>query len=183
MAVRVPANHPAILQAYREGRIIDPGPARLPTVANKPKRNAIVVPGESVCAGDFDADEPWVTVTVPIKTVNRLNGGRGLGDRIRRPKIEREATALSLIGVPAKTWAKLAEGCVVSLTRISPRKLDPSNIWAALKSVQDQVAVMLFGGNPGQYDYDPRVTWDEPQQLISPKRGVYGVIVSIRVRR
>lgn len=126
--------------------------------------------------------EAWVCVTIPVRTVNPQNGSHGhWSTASRRAKRQRETVALSLIGVDDATRTALARGCTIKLTRVSPGRLDRTNVWSALKHVADAVAAWLLGGEPGQHDDDPRLTWEEPGQLrASP--GVFGVVLSIRPR-
>jgi hypothetical protein len=128
------------------------------------------------------ADGPFVCVTVPVKTVSETNHRDAhWAQRSRRAAGQREAVALALLGVDDGTRAELAKGCTVRLTRVSVGRLDELNLGAAVKHVADAVAVWLLGGEPGEMDGDPRITW-ELRQLPAPKRGVCGVIVSITPR-
>lgn len=117
--------------------------------------------------------------TFSIKLPNPLNGQHGHWSVTNRcAREQRDATALALIGVPATTWAYLAAGCVVKLTRISAGVLDDDSLPAAFKHVRDQVAVFLFGGQPGERDSDPRAEWRYGQLRGLPRKP--GVILSIR---
>lgn len=150
-------NHPAIVEAYRRGLVVEHG---------RP----------SGMSSGSEPDDFYICVTIPIKTVSRLNAGGSMKSRISRPKREREATALALMGIEPGMFAELARGCIVRMSRLSASELDDDNLSGALKSVRDQVAIALLGGRVGQFDNDRRIKWVYDQ--IKAPRGVYGVIVT-----
>lgn len=99
-----------------------------------------------------------VEVHIPLRTSNPNNGAHGhWSAQAKKRKAERLATSLLLNRVKAPPLP-----CVVSLVRISPRRMDPDGCAAALKSVRDEVALWL--GLPTNKrghaeDNDPRVAW------------------------
>jgi len=149
----------------------------VPRAAKSPREKLAADAG---WAGRGLGGEPFICVTVPVKTRNPLNlsGKAAMGWRITAAKRERDATALSLLGVDDETREALAAGCVVTLTRVSAGKLDDDAVPATLKHIRDQIAVFLLGGTPGQRDSDPRIAWSYGQ-LRGPA-GAAGVVLSIR---
>lgn len=72
-------------------------------------------------------------------------------------KAQRRAVWASLMSVDGREelWGLGTGRCLrVTLTRVSPRKLDDDNLQAAFKAVRDEVARWL-----GIDDGDPRVDW------------------------
>ncbi len=60
--------------------------------------------------------------------------------------------------------------CIITLTRISPRKLDDDNLAYAFKSVRDMIAAFIFDDyRMGRRDNDPRIKW-----LYDQKKGEVG---------
>ena len=126
-------------------------------------------------------DEPYVCVTIPIKTKNPNNKIHGHWSASHRTtKEQKAATVLALTGVLDSTWAALSAGCVVTLTRASPRTLDDDALQPTLKHIRDVIAMKLFGGDVGRRDDDPRATWECRQ--LQCGRGEFGVVVSVRKR-
>lgn len=115
-----------------------------------------------------------VFVTIPIRTVNVTNAREHYMTRHRRTKREHEAVWAALLSHKSKIRGTAWR---VTLTRISPGTLDKSNLPAALKGIEDAVAQFLLGGKPGQYDDDPRLTWERQQASLG--RGVHGVTIRI----
>ena len=114
-----------------------------------------------------------------MKTRNPTNNLRHWRTLKREADEQKAATMLSLTGVTSATWLELAKGCHVKLTRISAGTLDEAeNLRIAMKHVKDIIAQFLFGGSIGQRDDDKRASWEFCQ--LKAKRGVYGVIISIR---
>lgn len=57
--------------------------------------------------------------------------------------------------------------CQITLTRISPRKLDSDNLQTALKGARDEIADLLIPGKKkGQADSDKRLSWAYDQKQI-----------------
>jgi hypothetical protein len=108
-----------------------------------------------------------IEVTVPIKTVGGMNVREHWRQRARRVKNERYTTRLILLASEPP-----ALPCVVTLTRLSPGKLDGDNLQGAGKAVRDQVADFL-----GIDDADERIEWRYAQERCPPKH--FGVRVRI----
>jgi hypothetical protein len=124
---------------------------------------------------------PLVSFTVPIHTPSLSNLREHWSARAKRARLHRLATMAAWANATMRerenrTAAKKLEARVragepltITLTRISPRKIDSSNLGAALKSVVDQVADEL-----GINDGDERHTWSFRQ-----RKGEPGVLVEI----
>lgn len=164
----IPANHPAIVEAYRKGLVTE---HRRPLGRHAtPERNvaeleAVIQRRERVAFTKF----------VEVRTVSRTNGPRFSKASIGRPAKEREATHAAFADVLPSTWERLAAGCTVHLVRCSPGKLDGDNLQGALKSVRDAIGQLLHGGRPGQHDDDERVTWEYGQFQCR----AHGVLVTV----
>lgn len=65
--------------------------------------------------------------------------------------------------------------CIVTITRVAPRRLDDDNMVAAAKPLRDGIADSL-----GVDDADPAVTWRYAQRRAGPRE--YGVEVCITSR-
>jgi len=172
------------MRDYRPGDKI--GTATVKTVAGYPSLPCPRGPHTSgvTCAeprGGWaeDRDEPVVFVALPLRTVSLSNTREHWSKRNSRSSAERVAVERELLP-HAEKLAMLASGCVVTLTRIGPRLLDDDNLPGAFKAVRDAVAVMLFGGTPGQYDSDKRATWVYRQASLGA--GKYGATISITRR-
>lgn len=96
---------------------------------------------------------------VPIATVSEANRRDHWATKAKRAKGQRLALYLA---------TKRAElPCVVTLTRVGPRRLDDDNLRGALKACRDGVADRL-----GVDDADPRVEWRYGQEVRRDQRGV-----------
>lgn len=109
-----------------------------------------------------------VTVTVPIHTVNPLNGShRHWSVKARRNKSHK-----------VETWARVSEvnhvplPAIVTLTRHSAGTLDDDNLRGALKAVRDGVA-MAYRID----DADARIEWRYDQAKC--RRGEHFVTIKI----
>lgn len=114
-----------------------------------------------------------VTVEIPMALPSAGNLHEHWRKRHQRIKAQRNATALVLKLTrpeshwPLETrapmslaeWVPLGLRLAVTLTRVSPRKLDDDNLAFAFKGVRDEVAA-YFGVN----DNDSRVTWRYAQE-------------------
>lgn len=143
--------------------------------------------GVNLSAVDQDASEPadsepaeGVFVAVKLKTKNPTNNREQYWAVAKRAKAEHEAVAAALFPHFAKRSA-LANGCVVTLTRLSAGELDDDGLRAAMKSVRDAVAIWLWGGKKGQRDNDARGRWRYEQ--LKCDRGEFGITISIQPRR
>lgn len=75
-------------------------------------------------------------LVIPLRTVSESNAHEHWRKRQKRAKDQRGTTWL----VCQSKLKKPSLPCTVTLTRIAPRQLDPSNLVGALKHVQDGVA-------------------------------------------
>lgn len=120
-----------------------------------------------------------MTITIPIRTTNPLNGSHGHWRvRAARARDERAATAAALA-----PYRHPALPVVVTLTRISPGTLDDDAVPGSMKHARDQIAVWL--GLPTNKrghaeDRDERVTWRYSQRRGG--RGEYAVEVLVEER-
>ncbi len=103
--------------------------------------------------------------TIPLRTRSASNLREHWGSRARRTKRERSAARLICAAAPRPP-------CIVTLTRLAPRRLDDDNLASALKGVRDGIADALRVD-----DGDPRVVWRYAQ-----RRGGYAVDVEIASR-
>ena len=97
-----------------------------------------------------------VTVTVPMKTVSETNQREHWTVRHRRRRIQRHTVMTHLLALGAR-WTHFP--CVVTLTRIASRKLDPDNMVGSMKATIDSLATWM-----GIDDADERVTWRFEQE-------------------
>lgn len=102
-------------------------------------------------------------VTVPIRTGRGLNDREHWRARTRRVKAEKDAV-LAMLPPMRKTMRY-----IITLTRISPGKLDSDNLQGALKAIRDAVAQRL-----GVDDGSPMLVWHYGQE-----RGAWGVRIEI----
>lgn len=110
-----------------------------------------------------NTSDPIVTVTLPLR-IESLN-----------KTLRTHWAAKSRIRVRSDTWFSLRAAykksvpailpCVVTLTRIAPRKIDDDNNVGGFKSVRDGVADWLLVA-----DNDPRVEWRYAQERGEPKQ-------------
>ena len=111
-----------------------------------------------------------VTFSLRVEMPLRLAGGSNArlhwAKRARIVKAERKAGFLL---APRSGWML---PCVITLTRIGPRRLDSDNLAAIFKALRDGIADRLEVD-----DGDPRVTWRYAQE-----RGKYGVRVEFEPR-
>lgn len=98
-------------------------------------------------------------VMIPIKTVSETNQREHWTSRHRRRKAQRWA---AFCHTPIHQLP-----CVVTLTRVAPRRLDDDNLRGALKAVRDGIADRL-----GVDDADPRVEWRYGQRKGEPRQYV-----------
>ena len=114
-----------------------------------------------------------IEFTLPIRTVNELNGshGRSHWPTTKRRKAQREAVKKALNG---KTLPPLPIS--VLCVRIGGRGLDRHDgLPGSFKSIIDEIAEAY-----GLPDNDPRFDWKYDQEKA--KRGVYGVRIKIQPR-
>ncbi len=118
-----------------------------------------------------------VTVEIPMALPSAGNLHEHWRHRHQRIKAQRAATLLALrchdsgtlgrgvthaLGLRAvtsdRTWIVPLDGMTVTLTRVSPRKLDSDNLAFAFKGIRDEVAAYF-----GIDDADPRIRWEYAQ--------------------
>ena len=99
-----------------------------------------------------------MSVLLPIRTYSLTNSRVHWRVRSQRAKQQRQAACL--------VAPKAALPCVVTMTRIGPRKLDDDNLQGALKSIRDGIADKL-----GVDDSDARIAW-RYNQAIGKEFGV-----------
>jgi hypothetical protein len=104
---------------------------------------------------------------LPLKLEVSLNTREHWAVKARKVKAERAAVAL---GFRSKPWRRQYAQAValdsestweITLTRLSPRKLDGDNLQGRFKGVRDQVAYEL-----GMDDGDPRLVWTYAQEQV-----------------
>jgi len=102
-----------------------------------------------------------VTVTVPVRTTNPLNGSHGRWQgKAAKARAVRDAVAWALRPHPAMSLPVR-----VTMRRCSSSEMDFDGLCAALKPVRDEVAAWLplarakRRGRVVADDRDPRVTW------------------------
>lgn len=100
----------------------------------------------------------------PLRTVSGMNVREHWRVRSKRVRQERLATSLAI----AKLKAPVP--CVITLTRLSPGKLDDDNLRGAMKAVRDSVAAHI-----GIDDGDHRIQWEYAQE----KAKSFGVRIEV----
>lgn len=114
-------------------------------------------------------------LALPMRTRNPLNGSQGVTrgammGMARQRKSQRTTVYVTLL---ASKVPRPELPCVVTLTRIAPRRLDDDGLTAALKSCRDGVADWLRVD-----DRDERVTWEYRQARGGVRE--YAVIIGVR---
>lgn len=113
---------------------------------------------------------------MPIRTVSEANARVHWSARAKRARSQRQAskliTASHLRGLDWRAFKHLP--LTITLTRMSPRKLDSDNLAGAFKAVRDGIADAL-----GIDDGSDRLEWVYAQQ----KSKLVGVQVDIEVVR
>ena len=122
---------------------------------------------------------PLISVLVPIKTTNPLNGQTGNSRtaaiiRKNKRRQQRSSTAIHVRGAFAKAAVdpRVVAPCVVKLTRLSAGVMDTDGLAASAKGARDGIADVL-----GIDDGDPAIRFEYAQEKC--KRGAYGVRVEI----
>lgn len=86
-------------------------------------------------------------------------------------KHKRHREQLLLVKFAAQTNPKPKLPCVVTITRVSSRKLDDDNLAFSCKSLRDYIADALLPGlQMGRADNDPRIEWRYAQEKGKPPR-------------
>lgn len=113
-----------------------------------------------------------MVVLVPIITVSEINRH----EHWRRSHERHEAQKFRTRFAFSQGFEAPKFPVIITLTRISPRKLDDDNLRPALKWVRDTVADILIPGlKPGRADDDMRISWQYAQE----KSKTHGVRVAI----
>lgn len=108
-----------------------------------------------------------ISLTIPgLRLVSEANRRDHWAAKARRVKDQRSIVALAL----RQRLRGMRLPCVVTITRIAPRRLDDDNAVSSAKACRDSIAALL-----GVDDRDPRVTW-----RVEQERGAYAVRVEIR---
>lgn len=105
-------------------------------------------------------------VKIPIRTVSETNEREHWARRHSRNKSQQRA-----VGLVLNTQRRVLPPCDVWLKRIAPRELDPGNLEASFKHVQDAVAKWL-GVDDGDAS---RVRWRYRQGKGDPKE--YAIVI------
>jgi hypothetical protein len=113
-----------------------------------------------------------MTLTIPLKTSNPLNGSHGhWAARARTRATQRQIAGLAFRSAMGR---RALLPCVVTLTRLAPSSgLDDDNLRASFKSVRDGIADAL-----GIDDRNPLVTWAYGQERAKS----YGVRIEMAPR-
>jgi len=111
-----------------------------------------------------------VKITLPIRTVNALNAREHWAKRAKRARQERYRAGwyCAVFGSPSLPLT-------VTLTRVSPRKMDDDGSIASLKNIRDGVADHL-----GVDDGSDLIAWKYAQRKGKPKE--YAVEIEIESR-
>lgn len=113
---------------------------------------------------------------LPIKTASESNlGSEHWTKSAKRHRLQKEAIAKKFkVEPPPFTFP-----CLVILTRIAPRELDPlDNLPTSMKYVIDAVSENLTGIKlAGRADRDKRISWEIKQKKGKPKE--YAVQIEI----
>lgn len=109
-----------------------------------------------------------IVFIIPVKTVSEINKtSEHWSAKHRRHKAQRLHTWNAFrqaVKVP------LILPCVITMTRIAPRRLDDDNLRTALKTIRDQLAAMIVDDyRPGRADSDDRIKWQYAQEKGKPK--------------
>lgn len=147
-----------------------------PGTAPAPKSRRMAKPVPLIAGSTHHGLNPaWIEMRVPVRLQSRANldGSRHWRFRDRANKALKKLLGDTLeYEVPKDVRAKLAEGCIVRMTRIAPRRLDDDNNRMAAKGVRDLIAQVLLGGQMGRRDDDPRIEWRYGQERDGKNYGL-----------
>lgn len=100
-----------------------------------------------------------LSVTLPIRTISESNSFEHWRYKHIRHKRQKQLVHAYLDGIQVEL------PCQVTLTRISPRKLDSDNLVTSFKWIRDAVAEIIKPGlRVGRADDDIRFTWHYMQE-------------------
>jgi len=112
------------------------------------------------------------SVELPIRIVSEANAREHWRTKHRRAASQK-LWVRSWLDPEAKHNAKPSLPCVITLTRIAPRRFDGDNLQRGFKAVRDQVAAWL-----GIDDGSALITWEYRQGRGAPH--TYGVRIEWR---
>jgi hypothetical protein len=118
--------------------------------------------------GDVEIHEvhwEYVKILLPIETLSESNSSEHW-----RLKHKRHSSQKTCVRMAFRQVKKIALPATVTLTRLSPRKLDDDNLVGAFKWIRDSVADCLIPGlAAGRSDCDPRIKWIYEQKKSTCK--------------
>jgi hypothetical protein len=123
-------------------------------------------------APHLGASFAMITVTLPLRLVSEANVRDGWAKKAKRTQEQRAIVGWALARYRA-TLRAMAPPITITLTRISPGRLDGDNLQRAAKGIRDQVASAL-----GIDDGDARLEWVYAQRKGKPKE--YGVTIAVQ---
>lgn len=122
----------------------------------------------------YEADRLIRLYELPIPTRSEANRSRHEHWAVTRKRAAfQRGLTKSLLWLPLDGTRRSETPVTITLTRISPRRLDTDNLTGALKHVRDGVADAL--GHPD--DSHPRLTWRYAQRRGA--KGAYAVEVRV----
>ncbi len=105
-------------------------------------------------------------LVIPIATISEANSREHWTVAHTRHRRQKLAVRLAL----ASNQLPVQFPVVVTMTRLSPRKLDSDNLHSALKYVRDAIAEHFLPGlAPGRADDHPGFSWSVRQEKHSDK--------------
>ncbi len=117
-----------------------------------------------------------IMFVLPLRTVSEKNAREHWAPKAKRVKAQRDAARAWTGSLAIQTldgWPLYAP-LEVTLTRISPRKLDDDNLQRSLSAIRDGVADAIAKNSN---DRDPRIAWRYREEYGGV--GAYGVRVRI----
>jgi hypothetical protein len=109
-----------------------------------------------------------IEVTLSLRLINEANDHSHWRGRQKRAKMQHSTVTMVLLGrctfqcIGYSTHIAQGNACVVTLTRIAPRRLDSDGVVASCKFVRDGVAEAL-----GIDDGDARIEWRYEQRKMT----------------
>lgn len=115
-----------------------------------------------------------IQISLPIKLCNPINHGTHWSKTLKQKKQQQHLVKSHLNTHPIPQIP-----CIVTLTRIAPRKLDDDNLPPCFKWIRDTIADHLIPGlAPGRADSDPKIKWEYAQLKGDPHQ--YAVEIQIK---
>lgn len=118
-----------------------------------------------------------ISVTIPIRTISEANRASHEHWRSRQKRAKSQRGAVLAVLRSSFRSPPLDVPRAVRITRIASRKLDPGNLAASQKHVQDGVADWM-----GIDDGSPLVSWDYAQERGAPKEFAVRIEVVVGAR-